>query len=255
MSDCYLYLSMIPESLVASMLPPEEFGTYLAVGTRERSRGQAIFFDLKGEFPSDDFDFSVVRERCVPHADGQPKRSLYLAIYRVLERVPPDACNSLWMVTPGGHVLELKQGALPSQFEGAFHLYQELCPVHPLIASSLPPDQFCRFITDPSKPMHVPRICFVDLELSGLAEDPQQGRADNLPYAHVDHLRDCLLEVQSDPNKHTKTVDRVHPQEFPYRCVKTGFYLGDQQQVLYYRFPSHEELESRHYSWWRFANR
>jgi len=251
----YLYVSMIPESLVASMLPPEEFGTYLAVGTRKRSRGQAIFFDLRGEFPSDDFDFSVIAERCVPHADGQPKHSLYVAIYRILERVPLEVFNSFWLATPGGHVLELKQGSVPSQFEGKYHLYQEIGPVHPLIASSLAPDEFCRFITGPTNPISVPTICFVDLELPDLSEDPEGGRADNLPYAHMDHVRDCLLEVKRDSNKHTKTVDRIHPQEFPYRCIKTGFYLGDQQRLLYYPFPSREELESKYYSWWRYANR
>lgn len=251
----HLYASLIPESLVASMLPPEEFGTYLAVGTRKRSRGQAIFFDLTGEFASDQFGLSTVAERCVPHADGQPKYSLYLAIYRVLERVPLEVFGSLWLVTPGGHVLELKQGSVPPQFEGKYHLYQEIAPVHPLIASSLAPDDFCRSITDPSKPIWVPKICFVDLELADLSDDPERGRADNLPYEHMKHVRDCLLDVHQDPNKHTKTVDRIHPQEFPYRCIKTGFYLGDQQGLLYYPFPSREELEGKYFSWWRFANR
>jgi hypothetical protein len=41
---------MIPESFIVSMLPPEEFGTYLAVGTQKRSRGRAMFFDLKPDF-------------------------------------------------------------------------------------------------------------------------------------------------------------------------------------------------------------
>ncbi len=251
----HLYLSMIPESLVASMLPPREFGTYLAVGTQKRSRGEAVFFDLAGEFPSDDFDFSAVAERCVAHADGQPKHSLYLAIYRVLERVPLEVVGSLWLITPGGHVLELTQAPVPAEFEGKYHLYQEICPVHPLIASSLAPDAFCRFITDPANPVSVPRICFVDLDLGDLSVDPAAGRADNLPYAHMDHVRDCLLEVEKDGTKHTKTVDRIHPQEFPYRCIKTGFYLGDREKLLYYPFPSREELESTYYNWWRFANR
>jgi hypothetical protein len=251
----YLYFSVMPESLVASMLPPEEFGTYLAVGTRRWTRGQAMFFDLKEEFPTDDFDFSLVAERCVPHPDGQPKHSLYLGIYRVLERVPLEAFNSLWVVTPGGHVLELKQASLPAEFPGKFHLYQEICPLHPLVASSLPPDAFCRFITDPAKPISVPRIFFVELELAELADDPEHGQPTNLPYAHMDHVRDCLMEVQRDASKDTKTVDRIHPQEFPYRCVKSGFYLGDPEQVLYYPFPSEEELQSKYYSWWRYASR
>ena len=251
----YLYLSMMPESLVASMLPPEEFGTYLAVGTRKWSRGQAMFFDLTGEFPSEEFDFSVIRERCVPHPDGQPKHSLYLGIYRVLEHVPPEVFGSLWVVTPSGHVLELKQNTAASEYPGKFHLYQEICPVHPLVASSLAPDEFCRFITTPSKPVYVPRLCFVELDLAELADDPEHGRATNLPYAHMDHVRECLVEVQRDGQKHTKTVDRIHPQEFPYRCVKSGFFVGDQKQMLYYPFPSQEELESKHFSWWRYASR
>jgi len=251
----HLYVSMIPESLVASMLPPEQFGTYLAVGTRKRSRGQAMFFEITGELASDDFDFSTMAERCVPHADGQPKHSLYLGIYRVLERVPLDVFGSLWIATPGGHVLELKQGSVPSQFPGKCHLYQEICPVHPLIASSQAPDEFCRFVTDPGKSIFVPRICFVDLELGELSEDPEGGRADNLPYPHMEHVRDCLLDVVRHSEKHTKTVDRIHPQECRYRCIKTGFYLGDQDRMLHYPFPSREELETKYFSWWRYANR
>ena len=42
----HLYLSMIPEALIASMLTPEEFGVYYAVGSEKKSRGQAIFFEI-----------------------------------------------------------------------------------------------------------------------------------------------------------------------------------------------------------------
>ena len=41
--DIYLYLSLIPEALIASMLPPEEFGTYLAVGTKDPWPGDVFF--------------------------------------------------------------------------------------------------------------------------------------------------------------------------------------------------------------------
>jgi len=250
----HLYLSMIPESLVASMLPPQEFGTYLAVGTAKRSHGQAIFLDLEEGFESECFDLAAARARCVPKADGSPKHSVYLAIYRVLEHVPLDAVNSLWLATPDGRVLELRQGEPPEHFPGTFHLYQEICPVHPLIASKLEPVAFCRSVTDPSKPLFVPRICFVDLDLAELADDPDHGRPTCLPYHHLDHLRDCLLELEREAHKHTKTVDRIQPQQFPYRCVRSGFFLGDRDGVRYYPFPSLDELESRHYTWWRSAS-
>lgn len=245
----YLYLSMIPESLVASMLPPDEFGRYLAVGTRKQSRGQAMFFHLKGEFASDYFDFSVVAKRCVAHADGRPKHSVYLAIYRVMEHVPLDAVGSLWLVTPEARVLQLHAAPMPPEFPGKYHLYQELCPVHPLIASSLAPEPFCRFITDPAQPISVPRICFAELELAELASDPKRGRAEDLPYPHLDHLRNCFVGLEEAPGKHTKTVDRIHPREFPYRSVKSGFFLGDRERILYYPVPSREDLAGKHYFW------
>ncbi|MFO7958611.1 MAG: hypothetical protein R6X33_16095 [Candidatus Brocadiia bacterium] len=250
----HIYLSMIPESLVVSMLPPEKFGAYLAVGTRKRSSGQAMFFEVDPGFRSDFFDLEAALDRCVPHPDGEPKHSVYAGIYRVLEHVPLSAVGDLWLATRDGRVLGLERGVLPEQFPGTYHLYQEICPVHPLIASWLTPDKFCAFITDTSTPVSVPRICFVDLKLHGLADDPRNADVRDLPYANIEHLRDCLCQLDQQKGKHTKTVDRIQPQQFPYRCVRTGFYLGDQDGMLFYPFPSAEELETDYYAWWRSVN-
>jgi hypothetical protein len=245
----YLYLSLMPESLVASTLPPDEFGRYLAVGKRKRARGQAMFFDLTGPFESDYFDFARLADRVGSHADGQVKHSIYLAIYRVMEHVPLDVVNRLWLVTPTARILPLERGDAPSEFCGNYHLYQEICPVHPLIASSLDPPKFCQFITDPHQPICVPRICFADMELAELADDPRHGQAENLPYDHLDHLRDCFVGLEDDQGKHTKTIDRIHPPVFPYRAVRNGFFLGDRQNMLYFPYPKPEELESKHFFW------
>ena len=156
----YLYLSMTPESLVASMLPPDEFGRYLAVGTRKSAHGRAMFFDLKEDFSNQSFDLDYATQRCVAHADGRPKNSLYLSIYRVLERVPLEAINSLWLATEHGKVLELKSDPALPAFSDKYYLYQEVCPVHPLIASKLSPAEFAQFITKPNKPLYVPKTLF-----------------------------------------------------------------------------------------------
>jgi hypothetical protein len=104
----YLYFSMTPESLISSMLPPEEFGHYLAVGTNKRTRGQAIFFEIDPDFQSDYFDLESIERRCVPHVDGKPKRSVYLSTYRVLENLPIENFRNLYLTTFDGKVLELK---------------------------------------------------------------------------------------------------------------------------------------------------
>jgi len=112
----YLYLSIFPESLIASMLPPEEFGVYFSTGTAKRSRGQALFLEIDRDFTSDYFNLDDVAQRCQPHIDGQPKRSVYLSIYRVLEHLPVSALKNLYLVSDEGKVLELpKIGRLPEE--------------------------------------------------------------------------------------------------------------------------------------------
>jgi len=81
----HLYLSLIPEALIASMLEPEEFGSYYAVGSKKKSRGQAIFFEVDAKFKSSYFHIEDAVKRCVPHEDGSPKQSIYVSVYRVLE--------------------------------------------------------------------------------------------------------------------------------------------------------------------------
>ena len=83
----HLYLSMIPEALIASMLTPEEFGVYYAVGSEKKSRGQAIFFEIDPDYRHEALPIDEGLRRCVMHEDGSPKRSVYITVYRALERI------------------------------------------------------------------------------------------------------------------------------------------------------------------------
>ncbi|MDZ7762847.1 MAG: hypothetical protein U5K00_00250 [Melioribacteraceae bacterium] len=95
----YVYLSLTPEALIASMLPPHDFGTYMAVGTKKRTRGQAIFFEVDQDKLNSHFPLDLIEKRCVPQENGKPKRSVYLSIYRVLEHTPLDALKNLYLTT------------------------------------------------------------------------------------------------------------------------------------------------------------
>jgi hypothetical protein len=234
------------------MLPAQEFGSYLAVGTKKRANEQAMYFELSNEFESDYFDLQGAIQLCQPHEDGQPKHSVYVSTYRVLEHVPLELIGSLWLVTSNGLALELKQSPLPTENEQIHHLYQELCPVHPLIASSLGPPEFCKFITDPKVRVSVPSICFLDLQLGTVPDRPDKSDQGDLPYRNIKHIWSCMLEL-TERNKTTKTVNRNYFPRVFYRCIKSGFYVGDQNTLLYYPFPSIEELEKEHHRWWKWA--
>jgi hypothetical protein len=247
----YLYLSATPESLVASQLPPVDFGNYMAVGTRKRIRGQAIFFELDMEkmenIPQDYLD-----ERLVPYEDGEPKRSVFISIYRVMENISMDALKNLYLVTDDGKVLELEAGKYKPPSGDLIHLYQQFNPITTRVASKLSPPEFIKFLTDSSKPIYTPKIFFAELKLNKLSRDSYAPIHD-LPYPNPDHLRDCLDRLKSSRERLTKTVIRQYKGELSYRTVKDGFFIGEKDNFLYYPFPSIEDLEDKYYYWWRSA--
>jgi len=247
----FVYLCITPESLIASHLPPADFGNYLAVGTRKRLRGQAIFFEVEPD-QLENLPREYMEERLVPYDNGEPKRSVYLAIYRVMEQVPLEALRSLYLVTDDGKVLELKAGEYKPGVKGAIHLYQQFNPIETRVASKLDPPEFIRFLTDTTKPVSAPKLFIAELKLNKLTWDVN-APLDDLPYPNPDHLRDCLSKLSDSKERLTKTVLRQHKCELAYRTISDGFFIGDQEQQLFYPFPTTTLLESEYYSWWRSA--
>jgi hypothetical protein len=249
----HLYLSLIPEALIASMLAPEDFGNYYAVGSKKKSRGQAIFFEIDPDFKTKFFHLEEAIRRCVVHEDGSPKRSIYLSVYRVLENVPLSALGKLYLVTQDGRTLGIEQSReLPGEEKG-LHLYREIAPVPPLVVSTLAPHAFYDLIVrNPTSLIKIPAVCFVELRLGELADDPQNGNVGDLPYENIDHLRNCLLELRDKPI-HTKMVDRLPPSVIPYRTIKNGVYVGNAERLIYYSLPPWEDLKKTNYAWWRSA--
>ncbi len=252
--NIYLYLSATPEAIIASMLPPREFGNYLAVGAEKRAHGQAIFFELDMEKMNHLLPMDYINSRCVPQQDGQPKRSVYLSIYRALEFTPLDALKDLYLATDDGRVLELgPQLYTEIENEISLHLFQELLPVTPRVVSSLNPREFLQYMTEQVEQIQLPKLFFVELELGELATDPVNGSVENLPYPNVQHLKDCLTGLKYEPQKIKKTVIRFFHGDLLYRLCKNGFFIGSKGNLLYYPLPSMQELEKKHYAWWRSA--
>lgn len=249
----YIYLTCTPEALVASMLPPEKFGMYLSTGTKKRNKGQTIFFEVDLSKIESLIDMGSLNNRCVAKEDGSPKSSVYLSVYRVLETIPTSALKSLYLTTDHGCVLELKKAPYDKSKEpqNALHLYQELCPVTPLVASGFTPSAFLKKLTDGSIPIVMPKLFFVELKLGELATNPLSGSAEHLPYSNVGHLRDCLEILRGEYEKHMKTVQRIFSGTLLYRTIETGFYVGAKDDIVYYPYPKMADLENINYEFFR----
>jgi len=249
----YIYLTCTPEALVASMLPPEGFGMYLSTGTKKRNKGQTIFFEVDLNKIEDIIDMESLNKRCVAKEDGSPKSSVYLSVYRTLEMIPTSALKSLYLTTDHGCVLELKKVPydISSEPQNALHLYQELCPVTPLVASGLSPSAFLKKLTDGSTPIVLPKLFFVELKLGELATNPLSGSAEHLPYSNIGHLRDCLEILKGEYEKHMKTVQRIFSGTLLYRTIETGFYVGSKDEIAFYPYPDMKHLEDINYEFFR----
>ena len=245
----YLYLTMLPETLTASMLAPKEFGTYLAVGSQQKLPRETMYFSIDKDFQSDFFDFDLMETACVPHENGRPKKSLYLSVYRVLEHIPLSAIKNLFLVTRDGRVLELKQGEVKDTEQAPFSLYSEICPTTPLVVSKMRPKDFCSFITTEGHSLHIPKICFMEMVPPSLDDAPQIGKMSSID----DHIIEGYKSLEKN-NKKAKIVDRRHQIEGWGRNIKGGFYLGDKTKLLFFPFPSVEELNRDHHDWYKSAN-
>jgi hypothetical protein len=238
------------EALIASHLEPEAFGHYMATGTRKLTRGSLMFFEIdRTRLKPDSFALNDIAERCAPHPDGSPKRSKYISIYRALENLTLESIRRLHLVTMDGRVLPIEPSAPDDGESATEYLYQELSPVTPLILSTLKPSSFSAFMTDPKNPLYLPRVFFADL----LLDRESGGRlAGYLPYEDPAHLESCIEELKTKSKK-SKTISRTPSIHAFYRTVKRGFYVGDRNGLLYFRFPDHRTLEIEHARWWRSA--
>lgn len=249
----YLYLSLLPEALIYSMLPPDQFGKYMAIGNSKLSRSSALFIELDSDIEIPDLPLQRAKERCVPHASGNPRNSAYVAIYQALARVPLSALGSLHLATKDGLVLSLKASPYEKDAEKKFFLYQEICPVYPRVVSSLAPQEFCEYVTSRNNPLYLPKMFFADLRLGDLATDPVGADVRNLPYPEMGHLKDCLNELSRKPDKKTKIVRRDIVTDSMFYLIDKGFYVGDENGFLYYPMPDEDSLLKEHHLWWNSA--
>ena len=246
----FFYLVATPESIIVSHLEPHDFGNYLAVGTKKQIHGQAVFFEFdpdQTKLPQD-----YINMRMKPYDNGQPKRSVYLSIYRCFEHIPLNALRNLYLVTDDGKTLEIERHDFVDKKTDEIHLYQQLVPITTRVASTLSPTEFIRRLTNLNNPVSAPKIFMVDLQLNELEKDPNAPLS-NLPYPNPDHLRECIKKLMDSTQRKTKTVLRFMRDDLPYRTIKTGFFVGDRDHYLFYPFPSVKELEEKHYRWWRSA--
>lgn len=250
----HYYLSAFPmEALIASELEPTQFGSYMATGSKKGSDELIIFAELEGGFGKD-FDWSYAEKKCVTHPNGDPKHSVYLSVYRTLENIPLSAMKSLYLTTRDGRSLELKRAESPElPKDREFYVYQELCPIKPLIVSKLAPEGFAQNLTDKKNLVSVPKILFADLKTPNLDDMENTGNTGGFLLNKKAHFLSCVSSISDAAGKQNKTFDRSHVESFSFQTIASGIFLGDGKDLLMYPMPDVEEIKKSYYDWGRSA--
>ncbi len=252
--DTKFYLSIFPmEALIASQLDPIKFGSYMATGRKNGSFEKIMFIEVEGGF-GNKFDWKHAEERCVPHENGDPKHSVWVSVYRTLEHVPLDKMKSLYLATNDGRTLEIRRSSYDEQQpDRPYWVYQELCPVRPLVVSTYDPVTFSEYMTHKDVKVSVPTIAFADLKVINFDNLKDTGQMGATYDTNLEHLKQCIQTVTANSVKKVKNVERSRTESFGYQIINHGVYVGSGRDVVMYKMPSIDEIRMGHYDWGRSA--
>lgn len=241
------------EALIASQLNPQKFGHYMARGAGKGSAEQLIFIEVEPRC-SDSFDWDHAEKHCVTKSDGTPKNSVYLSVYRVLEHIPLEALKTCHLVTKDGMSLPIeKDDSGKCDVQQPFHLYQEICPVSPLAVSTLHPKDFADHIINGSGKISLPAMMFSDIQVIDFDDMENSGNVGGFYDHNINHLKECLTEINRQDGKKTKIVDRSYASRFSYQVIGKGIFAARGSEMVCYKMPTHDELKKIDYDWGKSA--
>jgi hypothetical protein len=254
----HLYLILHPnEALVASQLSPEAFGSHYSIGSPRHFTGKVIFAEVDINFRTEYLRIDEYLAQVTAHPDGTPKRTKFVKSYRVLEHIDLAALKKLYLVTTDGAVLGLDASEDPADARaGRVHVYQEICPLKLVVASSLSPRQFGAYITEGTWSKGAPKIFFtqwdIDAETVVKTNETRSFSMGPLPNVNPTNLPTALRELAEDRTKKTKTISLNGSLDLmSYKNIQPGFWFSDGADIKFYKMPTIDELATTHRSWWR----
>jgi len=256
----HLYMIVFPiNALVASQLEPDKFGEHYTTGSAKHFSGKVIFAEIDINFRHPDIEIDRYLGLTVPHPDGTPKRTKFISSYNVLEKVDLNSIQKLFLVTTNGKVLPIDPVPYTAYNEpGLIRIYQEICPLETLVASTKDQRDFGKFITTQTKSKGAPKICFTQIEfnIDQFLEMNKNKEIYNIELPDVNPYRfyDCITELKQIPEKLTKTISLGSLlRDISFKFLRHGFWFAEGDELKFFPMPSINELENKYFYWWKFV--
>ncbi|MCK5077229.1 MAG: hypothetical protein KAR38_12685 [Calditrichia bacterium] len=251
----HLYMVLYPnEALIASELSPAEFGMHYAVGSPRHFIGKTVFAEIDIDFRDEYFHIDDMLKETKSNIPGEPKKTKFISSYRVLEHMDLKAIQKLHLVTVDGQVLDIApQKEYKTEYEDdRIRIYQEICPIHLLVGANLTPPEFGNYVVNEYTSKGAPKLFFTKMNI-----DVKHIINENIivsPITNINpgHLKDCFQELKNKPDKKTKTISLASSfYNMSYAKIKQGFWIVEEDNFLFFPFPSPEELEEKNYDFYR----
>ncbi|HEC60953.1 MAG TPA: hypothetical protein ENI27_01720 [bacterium] len=254
----HLYEILYPNpALVSSQYTPDQFSKHYSSGSTRYYEGKLIFTELDTNFRDPYFDIDKGLTGLIPHEDGRPKATKFISSYRVLEHTDFDALKSLYLANPDGTSMKLTEAVYDhSHRPGYLRIMAEITPLRMTILTNFNFSEFGKFITLPDNPKGAPKVLYtqLDLDIDVFLEDFKRNPLMEPPFQnlHPSKLRDAVLEVRSNKDKHTKGLSLdVAFNSKSFRQIRHGFMFSSQEKEKFFPMPSLEEIERSNYRFFK----
>ncbi len=256
----HLYMIVFPiNALVASQLDPDQFGKHYTTGSAKHYSGKVIFTEIDINFRHPHFEIEKYLEATVPHEDGSPKKTKFIKSYNVLDNMDLSAITKLFLCTNNGTVLPIEPAEYTAHNEpGLIRVYQEVCPLENLVASTKDQREFGEFITTGTASKGAPTMCFTQIDFNIQRFLDSNKNKDifqiDLPGVNPYRFYDCITELKENPEKFTKTISLGSLlREISYKFLRHGFWFSRGEEMKFFPMPSEADLENKHFYWWKFV--
>jgi hypothetical protein len=257
----YLYMICFPNpSLVGSQLNPERFARHYTVGSARDYQGRLVFAEIDPDFRNDFFDIEAGMKALVPHEDGRPKSTKFIASYRILENIDFSAIKALYLSTSAGYIMKIEPAeyeTLPSQ--NILRIYAEINPIRMLVLSKSNFADFGKYVTEPGNPKGAPKIFYTQLEFNidefveEFASNPLMPSP--IPGLHPSKLRDSIYEVQRVSEKKQKGLSLDCPfDRIPSQMIRHGFMFASEGDCRFFPMPDMKTIETEYYKYYKTMN-
>jgi hypothetical protein len=256
--EIHMYMILYPHNaLIASHLTPSLLAQHYTAGSSRHYRGKVIFAEINSGFRHDFFHIDEIIPTVLPHEDGRPKATKFIASYRVLEHVEFGAIKQLFLATQEGYCI----GIEPAPFDydpsdKQVRIFAEITPLRMLVLSKADFRVFGQYITNPDNPKSAPNQFYtqLDLDIPEFLDEFEVNpfRPSPFPNVHPSILRDAFLELGRSPDKKHKGIGLDSSlDQISYKLIRRGFMFANQTTNLFFPMPEPSSIERQHYKFWR----